>query len=143
MALSQGMTVKELADRVGVTTGTVRHYARIGLLSPSRDAGNGYKLFFDNDMRRLKFIRNARMLGFSLGEIGLIFEQSGKGESPCVSVRQLLQCHIEENRARLDELTALQLRMENALKMWNKMPDKEPRGTSICHLIESFADLPD
>jgi MerR family Zn(II)-responsive transcriptional regulator of zntA len=143
MALKQEMTVKGLAERVGVSVGTVRHYARIGLLSPRRDAVNGYKLFFENDIRRLKFIRNARMLGFSLDEIGLILEQSGKGESPCLSVRQLLQHHIEENRAKIEELTALQLRMERALEMWNKMPDMEPSGTSICHLIESFADLPD
>ena len=44
---------------------------------------------------------------------------------------------IDENRQRLDELLALQVRMEQALKKWGDMPDGVPDGHSVCHLIES------
>ena len=49
--------------------------------------------------------------------------------------------HIKENKARLMELVALQKRMETALKKWEAMPDGEPDGHAICHLIESVKNF--
>lgn len=141
MALSQGVTVKALAERAGVSTDTVRHYVRIGLLRPKRDATNGYKLFFEAEMRRLKFIRGAQALGFSLDEIALILDLGNRGESPCPNVRQILQRHIDDNRARLEELRTRQARMEAVLKKWSDMPDGHPDDSSICHLIEKVSGL--
>jgi hypothetical protein len=57
---------------------------------------------------------------------------------PCPRVREILQQRIVENRRRLEELIALQTRMENALLDWADKPDGIPDGYSVCHLIESF-----
>ena len=131
------MTVSQLSRRGGVEPHVVRYYARIGLLVPARHPDNGYKLFSRADISRLQFIRQAQSLGFTLDEIGKILEESGQGKSPCHHVRTILRRRIVENRRKLDELVALQARMEHALKQWEKMPDSLPDGNSVCHLIES------
>jgi len=133
-------TVSDLAKEAQVTADTVRHYVKLKLLNPSRDSENGYKLFSKNDVIRVHFIRNAKSLGFKLKEITEIFEHSEHGNSPCPQVRELLKQHINENKQRIEELIALQDRMELALKQWNDMPDGSPNGTSVCHLIESIAN---
>jgi len=52
-------------------------------------------------------------------------------------VRDIIVRHIEENRKKIEELQALQQRMEAALEKWKEMPDGAPDGTHVCHLIES------
>lgn len=133
-------TVSNLANEAQVTADTVRHYVKLKLLQPQRDSENGYKLFSPNDIRRVQFIRDAKSLGFSLKEIAEIFEKSIDGESPCPQVRERLQSHIEENQVRLNELMALQQRMEKALEDWNELPNSTPDEDSVCHLIESLAE---
>lgn len=134
------LQVKELAGRCGVSADTVRHYTRIGLLSPRRDPGNGYKLFDEGDARRLNFIHRAKQLGYTLAEIRKIIAESRRGRSPCPMVREILEGRIRENRKRLEEALHLQRRMEQALANWKKLPDGMPDGHSICRLIESFHD---
>lgn len=132
------LTVGELSKATQITTDTIRHYVRIGLLSPSRNPDNGYKLFSNDDLKRVKFIRRAKGLGFTLHDIQTIFNQSNEGRSPCPEVRQIIRYRIDENRIRLAELNRLQQRMDDALKHWESMPDGEPDGEAICHLIESI-----
>lgn len=132
------LTVGTLSKATKTTPDTVRHYVRIGLLTPTRNPVNGYKLFSDNDLKKLAFIRRAKGLGFTLGDIQTIFDHSSDGESPCPVVRDMIQQRIDENRVRLFELNNLQQRMDEALNRWKEMPDGEPDGEAICHLIESI-----
>lgn len=131
-------TVSELAGRAEVTPDTVRHYVHIGMLRPERNPHNGYKLFSDVDVTRLRFIRQAQGLGFTLAEIAEILGHSTNGNSPCPQVREVMQRRIVENKAKLKELNTLQKRMEDALKRWETMPNGQPDGDSVCHLIESI-----
>lgn len=130
-------TVSQLANMTEVTPDAIRHYTRIGLLQPGRNQGNGYKEFTPEDVQRVRFIRKARDLGYTLSDIGLILDDSNKGQSPCPRVRQIIEQRIKENKQRLLELQSLQTRMENALKKWHNMPDGIPDGDCICHLIET------
>lgn len=133
------MKVRELARRSGVPDHVVRYYTRIGLLKPSRSPRNGYKQYRDSDVSRLRFIRQAKSLGYTLGEITRIFREASRRNSPCPMVRQIIAGRIEENRSKLNELAALQERMERALGKWSKLPDGMPDGESVCYLIESAA----
>lgn len=133
------ITVKRLAALADVTADAVRHYVRIGLLKPERDPRNGYRRFSEADVRRLRFVRQAKSLGYTLPEIAEIFAHAERGQSPCPRVRELIGRRIGENRRLVDELRALQERMEKALERWKTMPDGVPDGDSICHLIESEA----
>ncbi|CAM3495206.1 MULTISPECIES: MerR family transcriptional regulator [Halomonas] len=132
------MKVNELAKRGGVTAETVRHYAREQLLAPQRHPDNGYQLFSDTDLERLRFIQRARKLGFSVAEIRDILSHADQGDSPCPLVRDLLTSRLPLIRARIAELEALAERMEHALVSWQNMPDGTPDGHSVCRLIESF-----
>ncbi len=132
------LTVGELSKAAQTTADAVRHYVRIGLLAPSRNPDNGYRLFSKNDAKKVKFIRQAKGLGFTLREIQAIFDHGTAGQSPCPAVRDMIRQRINENRERLVELNRLQQRMDRALKKWETMPDGEPDGKAICHLIESI-----
>ncbi len=131
------MTAQTLADRSGVSVENVRYYTRRGLLKPVRDPRNNYRLYRESDVARLRFIRQAKNLGYTLGEIAKIFGQSKRGDSPCPLVREIIERRIADNRKRLNEMLELQERMEKALTNWAKMPDKSPDGHTVCHLIES------
>lgn len=132
------LTVKELSRSTRMTPDAIRHYVRIGLLTPSRDPDNGYKLFNGHDIKKVNFIYRAKGLGFSLSDIQTIFDHSTTGQSPCPVVREIIQKRISENRNRLAELNRLQLRMDETLEKWKTMPDGEPDGEAICYLIESI-----
>jgi DNA-binding transcriptional MerR regulator len=134
------MTGKELANQSAVTVYAVRYYARIGLLSPGRNPRNGYKFYTSLDVRRLRFIRQAKSLGFTLKEIVRIFEHAQRKESPCQTVRRIIERRINGNRELLNELNGLQRRMERAMVQWRSMPDGVPDGQSVCHLIESTGE---
>jgi len=134
------LTVTALARSSEVAPHVVRYYARIGLLLPKRDSNNGYKLFAQSDVARLRFIRKAKRLGYTLGEIAKILNHASHGESPCPMVRDIIGKRIDENRRKLDELLELQNRMEHALSDWGERPDQLPDGDRVCHLIESVVD---
>ena len=134
------MTVAGLARRADEPAHVVRYYTRVGLLEPKRQRDNDYKLFSERDLGRLRFIRRAQNLGYTLSEIREIFQETERGRSPCPRVREILQGRIAENRRRLAEMTALQDRMEAALEAWKDMPDGVPDGHTICELIESTGD---
>lgn len=132
------MTVSELADKADVVPDVVRYYSKIGLLKPHKNRKNGYKLFDAADAAKLNFIRKAKSLGYTLKEIEEIISHSNDGKSPCPLVRRIIENRIEENRRRLDDMLALQARMEKAVKQWKDMPNGIPDGNSVCVLIESF-----
>jgi MerR family transcriptional regulator, Zn(II)-responsive regulator of zntA len=134
------LTASVLAKETNLPIYTVRHYTRIGLLQPTRNSTNNYKVYRPSDASRLKFIVAAKNLGFTLAEITQILDQAEHGESPCPSVRKIIVRHIEENRRKIKEFQKLQKKMENALQGWGNLQDSMPNGTSVCHLIESVAD---
>lgn len=131
------MNVSELARSAGVTPDAVRHYARIGLLAPARDADYGYRRFNAADHARLRFMLQAKRLGFQLDEIAQILGMSDGGRTPCPVMRQIIQRRIVETRQRLAEMHALQARLQQALVLWANMPDGERDGNAVCTLIEA------
>ena len=134
------MTASELARRANLPVYTVRHYTRIGLLKPSRDLRNGYRLYKPSDKNRLRFILAAKNLGFTLAEIESILDHAQHGDSPCPMVRDIVQKRIEENEQKIRELQQMQDRLERATIVWRTMDNSEPDGHSVCRLIESFSD---
>jgi MerR family Zn(II)-responsive transcriptional regulator of zntA len=132
------MRVSELAKKASVTAETVRHYTRLGLINAERDPNNGYQLYDQVGLQRLHFIRQASELGFSLKQIEEIFQQSDSGDSPCPLVRDLLQKKVPETKFKIAQLQAHLVKMEDALAVWEGMPNGAPDGHSICCLIEEW-----
>lgn len=134
------MTAAILAKRTETPIFTVRYYTRIGLLKPSRDLRNGYKVYKQADKDRLKFINAAKALGFTLAEIEEILDHTVHGDSPCPMVREIVEKRIIENKEKIRQMKRLQSRLEKAAEMWKTMRDAEPDGHSVCRLIESFSE---
>lgn len=137
------MTASILAKRVGVPLFTVRYYTRIGLLKPTRNLQNGYKIYRPADKERLRFISAAKELGFTLAEIEEILDHASHGDSPCPMVRNAVEKRIEENKEKFRQLQLLQSRLESAAEMWSNMKNSEPDGHTVCRLIESFTESDD
>ena len=132
------MRVKQLADEMGVRPDTVRYYTRVGILNPGRDRGNGYKQYSQKDHDRLRFALRARALGFTLADILQIIRHAGRGDSPCPTVRKLIEQRFTDIQTRFQDTQRLYRRMQKAMKAWQAMPDEEPNGEMICTLIEHW-----
>ncbi len=133
------MKVRHLAKFANVTSETVRYYTREGLLHPTRDPNNGYKIYDDEQLKRLNFILQAKTIGFSLNDIKNIIGNAEKGKSPCPMVRDLLTEKIKETE---EEIIALQNKlaiMKQTQQGWEDIADATPDGTSVCPLIESVS----
>lgn len=135
------MIVVELARQTGLDPEIIRYYTRIGLLKPLRNPTNNYKQYSPADVKCVRFIRHARGLGFTLAEIGEIFETRRQGKSPCPKVREIIKRRIEENSRALENLTVLQHRMESALALWQRMPDEAAEDSTLCNLIEAIEGM--
>jgi len=98
------LTVTELANRSGTTPHAVRYYTRLGLLRAERNPDNGYHLYKLRDITWLRFIRQAKQLGYTLNEIKEIMHDADQGRSPCPRVRKIIQQRIVENRLHLEAL---------------------------------------
>ncbi len=129
--------MNELAKRAESSKDTIRYYIKIGLLKPKRNFDNGYNLFNDKDIVRLRFICKAKYLGFTLKEIKQIIMECKEGHDPCPMVREFLWRHIETNKRHLTECMSLQERMETAWEKWQAMPDSQIKFDEYCAMIES------
>ena len=134
------MRVNELAKKLGCTPDTVRYYTRTRFLSPVK-GDNGYKHYSDIDQSRLRFILSARQLGFSVNDIEKLLEQSDNGNTTCQLARSIIEDRLKETEKLFEETLLLRKRMQKAIEDWKKMPNKEPTGKMICHLIESATNI--
>ncbi len=128
------MFVNEFARRAGEQPHVVRYYARVGLLNPARHPRNGYKVFTESDVKRLRLIRNMKRLGYTLAEVATVLENAERGKSPCPATRGVV-----ERRARAGKrsLRQLQAHMEHAVRQWRQAPGGVPDGDSVRCLIET------
>ena len=133
------MLVQEIADITDVTAETVRYYTRIGLLNPEQKAENGYREYDQQDLERLRFVRNARHLGFTVRDIKQILDHAELGNSPCPLVREIIQERVEELQHQIEREQKLLARMKTAMSAWKEMEDGVPDGHTVCSLIEKVS----
>lgn len=134
------MLTSQLAKKASVPTDTVRYYTKRGLLTATKNPHNGYKEYDLAALQRLKFIHQAREIGFSLNQIEQIIDAANEGQSPCPTVRQLLLQHIEQTKAQIEQMKTHLTMLQETKAQWEQEPDSTPNGESICCLIESWAD---
>jgi len=107
-----GITVKQVAERVGMPSRTIRYYDRIGLVRADERSAAGYRLYGAEEEGRLLFIRRAKRLGLSLDEIrGLLAAAEGGCGSTMPELERLLEQKIEEIDEKIADLTAFRARL--------------------------------
>lgn len=92
---SQKRTISRAAKEAGVHIETIRYYERIGLLPPRRNS-DGYRVYNEDEIRRIRFIRNCQSFGFSLREIKDLLDVRDDAEATCGDVCMPAQRKIEE-----------------------------------------------
>jgi len=96
------MSIGQLAQRAGVAIDTVRYYERSGLLAPAARLPSGYRRYGGAELKRLRFIRRAKALGFSLEDIGELLTLGERSE--VASIRAVAARKQSEVEARIAEL---------------------------------------
>lgn len=126
-------TIGQLARRAGVGVQTVRYYERNGLVAPDARTDSGYRLYSDEALARLAFVRNAKALGFSLKEIGQLLSLRLDPASSCSDVRSQAEARLQDVEARLRSLE----RIRDTLR---RLADAcSGRGTvAACPILEAL-----
>jgi DNA-binding transcriptional MerR regulator len=110
-----GMTIGKLAAAEGVGVETVRFYQRRGLLAEPQRRGSGYREYSEADQQRLVFIRRARDLGFTLGEIA---ELLGPAEAQSTTeIAAAAQAKLVAVDAQVRELMQLRCRLRQLVRV--------------------------
>ena len=97
----------ELARLAGVSADTLRHYERRGVLARPRRAQNGYREYPAEALERVKLVRSALAVGFTLDELAGILSLRDAGGAPCHDVRALAAGKLSDIESRLSDLTSL------------------------------------
>ena len=134
------MLIGELADAVGLPTRTVRFYERRGLLPEPQRADNGYRVYGDSTLNRLRFIRSAQAAGLTLAEIGNVIDIRDNGESPCSHVDRLLDTKLTEIRERREQLVVMERELEVLVERSRQLDPAECREGDICHILRTDPD---
>lgn len=119
---------RALADATGVSTDTLRHYERLGLLPRTARTSAGYRRYAPQTVERVRLIQRALIIGFSLKELASALGQRDKGGAPCRRVRGLMGSRLEALEARLVELTALRDEMRLIVCDWDVRLAATPAG---------------
>jgi MerR family transcriptional regulator, mercuric resistance operon regulatory protein len=111
------LSIGELSRRTRVNIETIRYYERIKMLPAPPRTASGRRVYGQGERRTLAFIRRARELGFTLGEIRALLALSGGGaQEACAEVRELAAAHLGEIRAKIADLTAMERALADAVR---------------------------
>ncbi len=134
------MLIGELADAAGIPTRTVRFYERTGLLPEPDRADNGYRIYDDATLQRLRFIRSAQTAGLTLAEIRGIIDIRDTGEAPCSHVGQLLSAKLADVQQRRAQLAEMEQELVSLLESSRQLDPADCDDGNICHILHHTRD---
>jgi DNA-binding transcriptional MerR regulator len=125
-------TIGTLSKRTGVNIETIRYYERTGLLSPPLRTPSKRRLFDDQAVRRLGFIRHARELGFDVPTVRVLLSLQSSPEASCDEVIDIARAQLSAVRSRVARLLILQAELSRIIKSCrgSKMAD--------CRIVEAL-----
>ncbi len=126
-------TINQLAKAGGVPTTTLRYYERVGLLNPEQRSAGNYRLYTDDSLRKVKFIRAAQGIGFTLEDIKTLLAAED-GEVPrCCDVQPLIEDRLADLNQRLQDLQGIKRVLQSALRKCKRSGPENP-----CRVVESL-----
>jgi MerR family transcriptional regulator, mercuric resistance operon regulatory protein len=127
------MRTRELADRVGVNSETLRYYERRGLLAEPPRTPGGYRDYPASTVELLLFIKRAQELGFTLDEVDELLHLDAGGPDSCDAARGLAKQRRADLERRISDLQA----MHDSLTALVDTCDL-PRGDRSCALLDAL-----
>jgi len=131
-----------LARLAGVSVDTLRHYEMKGLLPAPPRSPNGYREYPAEALGRVRLVRRAVALGFTLDELGRILAVRDRGGAPCRSVRALAQSKLAAIESRLDALASARDLMHAVLDRWDDLLAATPPD-GRAGLLDALEDVVD
>jgi Cu(I)-responsive transcriptional regulator len=105
--------IGKLAKELGLGAGALRYYEQLGLLSPVQRTASGYRIYGQDAARRLRFIRRAQALGFSLEDVAQLLALHDNPSGTAREVKRLTESKIADLEERIRDLQ----RMKRALEV--------------------------
>lgn len=110
--MSRLLNISEAAAGAGVSAKMIRHYEQIGLISPAVRTEAGYRQYSDRDVSILRFIRQSRLLGFSMEQIAELLSLWTNRERSSREVKALALGHLQTIEEKLREMQAMQAQLQ-------------------------------
>lgn len=127
-------TIGQLARAAGVGLQTVRFYERRGLLTQPLRLAPGYRQYTADHLQRVRFIKKAQRLGFSLKEVKALFDLNATSRATCTEVKTKADRKLEEIVSKIHDLQ----RMKRSLEQLSKACDVNKQAMSECRVLECF-----
>ncbi len=134
------MNIGEAAKRAGVSAKMIRHYEQIKLLPPVGRTAAGYRQYDERNIEQLRFIRQARLLGFSIRQIEELLSLWQDPQRPSRAVKRVAQQHLQEVEHKMRELAAMQATLQ---RMITACPGDEGASCAILEQLSSPAPASD
>jgi DNA-binding transcriptional MerR regulator len=142
MEESRSLRIGEIAREVGVSPDTIRHYERVGVLPHPPRTLAGYRRFSAETIERVRLVRRALAIGFSLAELARILKVRDAGGVPCKSVHTLAKQKLQSLKEQIADLIRLRGQMESVLRSWDRKLARVPKGKRAGLLDSLTGDLP-
>lgn len=133
--MAHELTIGQLAKRIGVNVQTIRYYERLKLLEPSARRLSGYRLYSQEEKRRLQFIKNAQTLGFTLREIAELLAFRVTSTVRCGEVREKARAKLVQVESKVDDLQALARALNSLIRAC-----RVGQPTGHCPILMSLED---
>jgi DNA-binding transcriptional MerR regulator len=132
------MRIGELARQSGVPATALRYYEQLGLLPEPGRTGSGYRIYAEEALDRLAFIRAAQAVGLTLAEVRQVLAVRDAGEAPCRVVTDLIDHRHAEVKARIAELCQLERELAALRARAAKLRPRDCDPSGICHVIPAL-----
>jgi len=126
------MKIGELSKQSGVSLDTIRYYEQRGLIPKAARTQSGYRQYTSNDVVRLRFIVQAKELGFTLEEIAQLMVLRSGGRH-CAEVRAVAQAKAAEIGERIEQLTRMREILLHLSEQCDDSSDSDP-----CPILKSL-----
>ena len=127
----------ELSRLAGISSDTLRHYERLGVLPKPPRTNGGYRDYPANSLERVQLVQSALKVGFSLPELATILRMRDRGEVPCQRVRAIAGHKLEEVKQQINDLLVIRDQLERILKDWDARLTRTGNGKPA-RLLESL-----
>jgi MerR family copper efflux transcriptional regulator len=112
-----GLTIGKLSKMAGVTNDTVRFYERCGLIDPAGRSESNYRLYHEDDAVRLRFIKRAKELGFSLNEIKSLLALSQDPDATKADIKARTEKKAEDIKQKIHDLSRILKAIEHLVDL--------------------------
>jgi Hg(II)-responsive transcriptional regulator len=130
------IAIGELSKRAGISVETIRYYELKGLLKPAGRKASGYRIYNDDSLKTLSFLKRAQDLGFSLSEIKELLKLRAGSEPCCNDVQGRASKHLYNIESKIRKLEGIRLELSELLQQCHSNTEMDR-----CPILDRFDEI--